>query len=96
MQNYCKNCEELGTLYIVGIIRRFCDDCFERITHLVKAPMLSLVLCFWVSEKNNAIKDKDRPRCSCEQREPKGHRSMWVQGANCRDKNFREPCVNLT
>ncbi len=28
--------------------------------------------------------------------QPKGHRSMEVQGANRRDKNFREPSVNPT
>jgi hypothetical protein len=70
-------------LYVVGIIRRVCDDCFERITLLVKAPVLSLVLCVWVSgEIKNEKKDKDRPRFSCGQCEPKGDRSMRVQGAN--------------
>jgi hypothetical protein len=38
------------------LIRRFCGDFFERITHLVKAPMLSLVLRFWVSEKKKKQK----------------------------------------
>jgi hypothetical protein len=69
-------------MYVVGIIRRFCGDFLERITHLVKAPVLSLVLCFWVWKKKNVKKDKDRPRCSCGQCEPKGDRSMRVQGAN--------------
>jgi len=50
-----------------------------------------------VRKKKEAKKDKDRPRCSCEQlNQPKGHRSMEVQGANRRDKNFREPSVNPT
>jgi len=47
-------------LYIVGIIRKFRGDFFERITHLmsdlVKAPVLRLVLCFWVSGKKKCKK----------------------------------------
>jgi hypothetical protein len=35
-----------------------------------------------VGEKNNAEKDKDKPRCSCGQCESKGDSSMRVQGAN--------------
>ncbi len=35
-----------------------------------------------VREKINAKKDKDRPRCSCRQCEPKGDTSIQVQGAN--------------
>ncbi len=50
----------------------------------------------WYTIKKNAKKHKDRPGCSCEQREPKGHRTMRVQEANRRVQNFREPSVNPT
>jgi len=68
-------------LYIVGIIRRFRGDFFERITHLMSdfsqgtcAEVGSMFLGVWVSGKKNAKKDKDRPRCGCRQCEPKGGR----------------------
>jgi hypothetical protein len=53
-----------------------------------------------VREKINAKKDKDRPRCSCRQCEPKGDTSMQVQGANPQSSKLQgaqcEPNMSLT
>jgi hypothetical protein len=53
-----------------------------------------------VREKINAKKDKDRPRCSCRQCEPKGDTSMQVQGANPQSSKLQgaqcEPNMSLS